>query len=474
MSRIIAILALVLSTTAVFAGKGDITIKGNITNPLDDKVVFTYVTYDKGWLDFREQTVEEPLDAKGNFMVMLPLSHKHTLIAIQNGEQATELYGSPEDKIKMFVDASDFDASLKYEGVGMKADVANYMAKHVLKYGLTQSIYLDVREAMMKSPDEFVVAMDKLMQRELDFLIEEGMSLPQSFVEFWNANYEYLKYEQMLSYPYIHEALTNKSYDMDNLPAENYTVINRVPEKFDDKFLYIGSYRRYCENYYYQQIAAEGVKSDNPYFRVDKVIELSRDRMPKQSAEYVYAAYISRTIKSVPIVRTEQLYETFDDRYHNSQYADYLVDQVNKKKRLAPGSPAIDFTVMSADGEKLKLSELKGKVVYLDFWASWCGPCKREFPYTEKLKEHFAGQDVAFVYVSIDEDKEAWEKAIEQYKLIGYHTREGGWNSDIASDYGVKSVPSYFLIDKEGNFALESTPRPSSGDELKQAIESLL
>ena len=147
---------------------------------------------------------------------------------------------------------------------------------------------------------------------------------------------------------------------------------------------------------------------------------------------------------------------------------------IEQKKKLSVGAPAIDFTVSDAEGNKVKLSELKGKVVYIDFWASWCGPCIAQFKHTKKIKEHFAGKDVVFVYVSIDEDAEAWEKAMEKYELTGLHTRVDGWKGRIAADYGVNGIPAYFLVDREGKFATEDTPRPSNSEKLIEAIEALL
>ena len=81
---------------------------------------------------------------------------------------------------------------------------------------------------------------------------------------------------------------------------------------------------------------------------------------------------------------------------------------------------------------------------------------------------------MVFVYVSIDEDAEAWEKAMEKYELTGLHTRVDGWKGRIAADYGVNGIPAYFLVDREGKFATEDTPRPSNSEKLIEAIEALL
>ncbi len=479
MKKLLIAAFLVLNTIAAFAGKNDISIKGTITNPLADSITISYAEYGENWLDFSMHVVNEKLDKNGNFLVMLPLPHNYTLITIQNGEQATEIYASPGDKLVMTVDASDFDNTMKYQGVGMDPAVANFMAKYVLTYGLIDNFHDKAHKLNAKEPAEFEKAMTGLVQREINFLVENSRGLPQSFIEFWNAYYEYTKYNNMLLYPYMHEIVKNKSYDITDIPEESQTVVKNTPAKFNDDFLYILPYRNYASKYYMQLLEANGVVSDNDvpgkqYIQGDKMLELSRQNMPAQTEEYVFAEYIASSVRNAPLARTEQLYNTFTGRYSDSRYAKYIEQMIEQKRRLSIGATAMDFTVTDEGGKKVKLSELKGKVVYIDFWASWCGPCIAQFKHTKKIKEHFAGKDVVFVYISIDEDAEAWQKAKEKYELTGLHTRVDGWKAKIAEDYGVRGIPAYFLVDREGKFAAEDTPRPSNSEKLIEAIEALL
>ncbi|MBW7912182.1 MAG: TlpA family protein disulfide reductase [Taibaiella sp.] len=479
MKKLLIATLLLLNTFAALAGKNDISIKGTITNPLADSVTISYPDYGDNWLDFSMHVVNEKLDKNGNFIVTLPLPHNYTLVTIQNGEQATELYASPGDKLVFTVDAADFDNTVKYAGIGMKPTVANFMAKYVLTYGLIDNFHSAAHKLNAKEPAEFEKAITALVQRELNFLVENSAGLPQSFIEHWNAYYEYTKYNNMLLYPYMHEIVKNKSYDITDIPKESVEVVKNTPAKFNDEFLYILPYRNYVSRYYMQLLEANGVVSDSDipgkeYIQGDKMLELSHRYMPAQTEEYVFASYIGSAVRSAPLTRSEQLFAKFSSRYPDSRYDKYIEKMIEQKKRLSVGAPAIDFTVYNTEGKKIKLSELKGKVVYIDFWASWCGPCIAQFKHTKKIKEHFAGKDVVFVYVSIDEDAEAWEKAKEKYELAGLHTRVDGWKADVAEVYGVRGIPAYFLVDREGKFATEDTPRPSNSEKLIEAIEALL
>jgi peroxiredoxin len=481
MKKLLIATLLILNTVAVLAGKNDISIKGTITNPLADSVTISYPDYGENWLDFSMHVVHEKLDKNGNFLVTLPLPHNYTIVTIQNGEQATELYASPGDKLAMTVDAADFDNTVKYTGIGMKPTVANFMAKYVLTYGLIDNFHSKAHKLNAKEPAEYEKAMNDLVQTQLNFLVENSAGLPQSFIEFWNAYYEYSKYNKMLSYPVMHEIVKKKSYDVGEIPKENYEIAKKVPAKFNDEFMYILPYRNYVDDYYDEIITIERKtktepqrKTANAYEHYDKMLELVRQNMSANSEEYVFASHISTIMRHTPLARTEQLFSTFNTRYKDSKYAKYLSAMIEQKKRLSVGAHAMDFTVVDADGNKVKLSELKGKVVYIDFWASWCGPCIAQFKHTKKIKEHFAGKDVVFVYVSIDEDAEAWEKARDKYELTGLHTRVDGWKAKVAEDYGVRGIPAYFLVDREGKFATEDTPRPSNSEKLIEAIEALL
>ena len=127
-----------------------------------------------------------------------------------------------------------------------------------------------------------------------------------------------------------------------------------------------------------------------------------------------------------------------------------------------PGEKAPDFMGATADGHVFKLSDLKGTIVLLDFWGSWCGPCIKESPELIKLYEeygnrHFTDADgFTIVSVAIEKNRERWERAIERLGLTWPHqvidpvSSFRFFDSPIANEYGVKEVPSKFLIDEKG------------------------
>jgi thiol-disulfide isomerase/thioredoxin len=132
------------------------------------------------------------------------------------------------------------------------------------------------------------------------------------------------------------------------------------------------------------------------------------------------------------------------------------------------GKPAINFTYNDVNGKSVSLSDFKGKVVYVDVWATWCGPCRREFPFLKALEEKYHGnKDIVFIGVSSDEVKniQKWKDFVAKEQLPGVQLHGGiGGDKDIRALYQISGIPRFLLFDKQGNIVSTDAPRPSSED----------
>lgn len=169
--------------------------------------------------------------------------------------------------------------------------------------------------------------------------------------------------------------------------------------------------------------------------------------------------------------------------YPNTPYAkDYestiskLQNQVamteSGAKSIAVGEPAPDISMPNPDGKTYKLSDLKGKVVLLDFWASWCGPCRRANPSVVSAYNRFKNKGFTIYSVSLDKDRQKWVDAIQQDGLDWqYHVSDlKAWNNQAAELYQIHSIPQQYLIGKDGKIAAISQP----GASLEAQLEKMM
>ena len=121
---------------------------------------------------------------------------------------------------------------------------------------------------------------------------------------------------------------------------------------------------------------------------------------------------------------------------------------------------------------------MKGKVLYVDFWASWCGPCRQQFPYSKELHKKLNDKQkkqIEFIYISIDDDETRWKKGIEDNELDNgiMLLSPGGWKSDACKYFQINSIPRYMIIDKKGNIVNINAPRPSDENILDELLKLL-
>jgi thiol-disulfide isomerase/thioredoxin len=148
---------------------------------------------------------------------------------------------------------------------------------------------------------------------------------------------------------------------------------------------------------------------------------------------------------------------------------------VQKQKLNDSVSP--DFDYFNFNGSKTKLSDLKGKYVYIDVWATWCGPCRAEIPFLKKVEEKFHGKNIAFVSISVDvaKDQEKWKTFVKEKNLGGIQLfADKDWNSDFIKAFGINSIPRFILIDPNGTVIAADELRPSDiklSDKLEQLLK---
>jgi peroxiredoxin len=161
--------------------------------------------------------------------------------------------------------------------------------------------------------------------------------------------------------------------------------------------------------------------------------------------------------------------DALTEKAAGNEFYESMRVQVQQQRKLAVGSPAPEISLPQPDGQILSLSDLKGQYVLIDFWASWCGPCRKENPNVVRVYNKYHEQGFEILGVSLDKNASAWLNAIEQDGLVWKHVSDlKYWNSAVVPEYQVKGIPLTFLIDPEGNIVAKNLRGPSLEQKLAE------
>ena len=205
---------------------------------------------------------------------------------------------------------------------------------------------------------------------------------------------------------------------------------------------------------------------------LDSVYKESEFRFLEEQGNTLAGVYI--VFRQDPRMRFERLkpmYDLLSDEMKATPYGKIITRRYLDGKITAKGEIAPDFTLLTPEGDSLSLYSVKAKVKILDFWASWCGPCRAENPNVVALYHEYKDKGLEIFSVSLDSKREAWLKAIKEDGLAWKHVSDlKGWQSSAAQLYKISGVPSIFVLDSE-NRIVGSYVR---GENLRKCVEELL
>lgn len=172
----------------------------------------------------------------------------------------------------------------------------------------------------------------------------------------------------------------------------------------------------------------------------------------------------------------EKAYRDFMATVTNPAYKANIQEIYDNYRKFADNAQAPDFNYVSINNKKVSLKDLRGKYVYIDVWATWCGPCKAEIPHLTEIEEAFQGKNIHFVSLSVDrpEDKPKWEAYVKNNKLKGIQLiADNAFDSDFIKKFNINAIPRFILIDPQGKIISTDAKRPSN-PELRKQLSALL
>jgi peroxiredoxin len=215
----------------------------------------------------------------------------------------------------------------------------------------------------------------------------------------------------------------------------------------------------------------------NPMINMYEMLNKQKDELCKQALEkpdfsIIYIVLNGGCLDKYSNKELNESWSRLSDNIKSSQIGKDFKMLLDRYNNLSEGGRVPDFTETAPDGKQVRLYDfIKGKkVVLIDFWASWCGPCRKENKNVVKIYDEFRGKGFEIISISLDSDRAKWLEAIEADKLIWHHVSDlGGWKEKTAQEYKVTAVPATFLIDGKGNVIA----RNLRGEELKKRVEEL-
>lgn len=373
-----------------------------------------------------------------------------------DGKETSSIYLENGYNITLNMDAKEFDESITYTGTGSSEN--NFLAKKFL----IKEKHNDIGKLFLLEEKEFLA---KINEQKTELLSSIDGSISEKFAQNEKKN---------IDYDYI---LTTKQYERGHAyfaKKKEFKVSKDFPDltkdlKFDNEEDYkiSSAYRNLVGRNFYKT-AREVSKKDSVSFQ-DAAIQFI-EKVKSSEIKNGLLTSIARNISSKN-EKSADLYTAIMKLSTDKDFKTKLTKKYNLINTLAKGndSPIFDNYENYAGGTS-SLSDFKGKYVYIDVWATWCGPCKREIPSLKKVEKQYHDKDIAFISISIDVKKshDAWIQMVKDKELTGVQLfADNDWSSKFIKNYDINSIPRFILIDKEGKIVNADAPRPSSKDLIK-------
>lgn len=205
--------------------------------------------------------------------------------------------------------------------------------------------------------------------------------------------------------------------------------------------------------------------------RFDKIQE---EKIANQQVrEFAFYAAIKDEVGKENIIHLDGLLKRFTTEVKNQEYVNEIIKKIDLAKKLGKGAPAPGFSFEDIDGRKVTLEDLRGQYVYIDVWATTCGPCLKQMPFLKEIKKEFKGENISFICISVDKqkDKEKWKKMVAKKAVGGIQLLAGDQGGQFKTDYLIKGIPHFILLDKDGKIIKNNCSRPSEPETRKTLWE---
>ncbi|MCS4433053.1 TlpA family protein disulfide reductase [Aquiflexum gelatinilyticum] len=407
-----------------------------------------------------EDLASDSVQSDGTFRLKFDYPESGMFL-LTNGDLRFSLYLNPGDSIFITGDAKEFGQT--FMASGDKAKENAYLRK---KFRAINESGLDnFMETMALKKEAYFSRKDSLIsivKQNYDSLIV-GKDIDPVFSKMEESYFTYQSLFMDQMYPLYHSYINKIPQDSVDFPVEDTkSKLNELP--LDQKeLLGVAPYKNLLDQRI-NNLAGEMMKADTTIKEYEKVSWMAIDSLIKnpEIKDQLKFETLKSTLEYRGPVHVEDMYSKFLAENTTPKFAEKLEKLKAKWDPISPGKTVPDFTFTDIKGDSVKLSDLKGNLVYIDIWATWCGPCIAEHPNWDKVKEEYKDKPVAFLTVSIDDTREPWEKMVKNKKMDGLQWfASNAWQSELAQFFMVNAIPRFLLLDQEGKIIDPSAERPS-------------
>ena len=367
-----------------------------------------------------------------------------------DGKETSAMYLKDGYNIQLNMDAKEFDETIVYTGNG--SDVNNFLAQKFLikeQSGTMQEIYSLDETAYLAKMNEQKEALEKaLTGLDADFVKQEKV----------NIKYDHISHVK--DYQPAHSYFAKKK---DFKVSESFPdVLKDLDLTNEEDFKSSAAYKGIVINNFFK-VAREKSAKEKSAFQTTAL-----DMIKESKSQIINNGLLAALSGQVSgrNAKAEELYNSIMELSTDESLKKRLTKQFNDIQKLAKGKASPVFVNYENNaGGTTSLTDLKGKYVYIDVWATWCGPCKAEIPFLKKVEKKYHNKNIEFVSLSIDvaKDHGKWKQMIKDKELGGIQLMaDSDWKSKFVTDYGIQGIPRFILIDPSGNIVSSNAPRPSN------------